>query len=331
MNNTRNGEDNQIEVRKSALTLERISMIQEISAPVSRTLHLIARFENYKTGHICDVGYEKLSELTGIPESTLRGHVRKLTKLNLLIKESPLWKGMHQNDRLAVNWARVIGLSQPVEKGILDYFIHRSQMSAGHRSQMSDTSISKLSHKKEEIDSVVSSGDSLRSPQSPGDSLPEETTKGKGKTSPVESDSIGGNEITYKSLSLVKVSEYDSRMDREPMLEDLEVWRDRVFDYWLDSVLALKDGNPIDWVTFAPFDKFERHTVKRMMRNFSNRVLEDYEFSPLQCMNFLLRSIRWGDIPKGGLLSYVSYSRACFKSVSVIFRPCVTYSQSAFA
>ena len=130
MNNKPNGAGKQIEARKSALTLERLSMIQEISAPVSRTLHLIARFENYKTGHICDIGYLKLSELTGIPEST-SGAIRKLTKLNLVLEESPLREGMYQNDELTVNWGRVIELSQPVENGILNYFHQRSQMSGG--------------------------------------------------------------------------------------------------------------------------------------------------------------------------------------------------------
>ena len=283
-NSKPNGADKQVvQARKSALTLERISLIQEISAPVSRTLHLIARFENYKTGHICDVGYDKLSDLTGIPESTLRGHVRKLTALNLLERDSPLYKGMYQNHELAVNWRRVIELSQPVEKGILEYFIQRSQMSGGP-ALTNERYIHKKKrrHKKEYIDSVSSSSDSLRSPQPATDSLPEEDTKGKDR------------------VSLDTVSGYEAKMDRTPLVGDLKVWRDRVFEYWLDSVLELKNANPIDWVTFEPFEKFDRGAVKRMMENFSNRVLEDYDFSPLQCMEFLLRAIRWGDIPKGG-------------------------------
>ena len=248
----------------------------------------------------CFVYVKDLATLTGLSRQTVNYHIRKL-------KDCGLIKSRQQKDRANQWYLRwnfdPKGFKAWVEEhSNVQLIAKESNVSDSRESNLSDSPLIKGHELKDNIviDSVVSSGDSLCSPQSAGDSIPEESTRGNCKTSPVEDESLGGSEIKCNSISLVKVSEYEARMDREPRLEDLLVWRDRVFDYWLDSVLALKEANPIDWAVFAPFEKFDRPTVKRMLRNFSNRVLEDYEFSPLQAMEFLLGSIRWGDIPKGG-------------------------------
>ena len=124
-NNIALGADNQIEARKSSITLDRIPIIPGVDDSLLRTLQLLAKFENYKSAYTCDVGYTFLSELMGCHRVTAINRVKKLIELNLVHKRPRMYKGARINNLLSVNWERVIELSEPVWERIGEHFESR--------------------------------------------------------------------------------------------------------------------------------------------------------------------------------------------------------------
>ena len=240
----------EIQPRKTVITVERICLIEGLSANLTHTLQVIAKFEIPKKGTYYDLGYEFMGKLVGRDARTVGRNTQALVKLGLVSKTTRKKKGIHVEDILKVNWAAVIEQSQPTVDKITAEFERRRTI-VRKRPMVPDENVlyyNKLTTISTKTKKVISA--SAKANAEPGDkTLPERT---------------GGKRLTLQKTS---------RLSGENLKAMVQSLKHDVYKVWFDSGGKVEGLD--DWV---PILEDGTGRTKKDLENFTKGVLTAYEY-----------------------------------------------------